>query len=170
MYSGTKLSKPVTINGRTYPGGGNTPVVTLSGVKKTLECQLEALNFELQATRGTPAYRDLQLQKQYVLTQLEEIETQELQAAGVLPLPRAGSEEIDHANKFLGDVFDEYLSATEKYGGFNSAHEAYGVLLEEVEEFWDEVKLKRNLRNTDNMRKELVQIAAMALKAAVTIL
>lgn len=47
MYSGTKFSKPVTINGRTYPGGGNTPVVTLSGLRKTLEGQLEGINYDL---------------------------------------------------------------------------------------------------------------------------
>lgn len=49
---------------------------------------------------------------------------------------------------------------------FNSAHEAFGVLYEELDEFWDEVKLKKEKRNRQNMLKELVQIAAMAQKAA----
>ena len=48
---------------------------------------------------------------------------------------------------------------------FNSPHEAYAVLLEEVDEFWDEVKKKPAKRNKQNMLKELSQIAAVALKA-----
>lgn len=35
----------------------------------------------------------------------------------------------------------EAKKAQEKYGHFNSTHEAYAVLKEEVEEFWDLVKL-----------------------------
>lgn len=48
----------------------------------------------------------------------------------------------------------------------NSAHEAYSVILEEVDEFWDEVKKKRSERNPQNMLVELIQIGAMAQRAA----
>jgi len=72
-------------------------------------------------------------------------------------------------HEFLGEVFQEYGRATLLHGGFNSAHEAYGVLLEEVDEFWEEVRKKRSERSRSNMRQELVQIAAMAMKAALTI-
>lgn len=44
----------------------------------------------------------------------------------------------------------------------NSAHEGYSVLLEEVEEFWLEVKKKQRLRSPERMLEELVQVAAMA--------
>ncbi len=175
MYSGTKLSEPVTINGRTYPGGGNTPVATLSGIRKTLEAQLEGLNLELSEFGpnlnhvGARAENHLQIQKKEILAKLEEIETQELQAAGVLPMPKSGGGDTEAMNAFLGDVFDEMLSATDKYGGFNSAHEAYGVILEELDEFWDEVKKKRSKRDTKNMRRELVQTAAMCMKAAISL-
>ncbi len=46
-------------------------------------------------------------------------------------------------------------------GSFHSAHEAYGVILEEVDEFWDLVK-----SDNKNMLNELLQIAAMAQRAA----
>ena len=48
----------------------------------------------------------------------------------------------------------------------NSAHESYAVLLEEVEEFWEEVRKKREDRDREAMLKELVQIAAMSQRAA----
>ena len=138
-----------------------------NGVKKVLEERLESINFQMEQSAGTDAEIELREVKQEILRELEAIETEELIVDGVLPA--AGSSETDAMNEFLGDVFDEMLSATDKYGGFNSAHEAYGVILEELEEFWDEVKKKRKLRNTENMRKELVQTAAMCMKAAISL-
>lgn len=42
------------------------------------------------------------------------------------------------------------------------SHEAYGVLLEEVDELWDE--MKRKVINRAAMRKEAIQVAAMAIR------
>lgn len=61
-------------------------------------------------------------------------------------------------------IESEAKRATKKHGGFNSLHEAYAVLLEEVDEFWDQVKLKKSLRDKTNIATELVQIAAVCLK------
>ena len=55
----------------------------------------------------------------------------------------------------------ELTNARKKFPTFNSAHEGYSVLLEEVDELWDEVK-QRN-QSIEIMRKEAVQIGAMAL-------
>lgn len=52
----------------------------------------------------------------------------------------------------------------------NSAHEGYAVILEELDEFWDEVKKKRELRDGRRMYEELVQIAAMAQRTAEDVL
>lgn len=49
---------------------------------------------------------------------------------------------------------------------YASAHEAFGVLLEEVEEFKAEVWLKRDQRSKRRMLGELVQVAAVAVKYA----
>jgi hypothetical protein len=62
------------------------------------------------------------------------------------------------------EIFNEVVQATENHETFNSAHEGYSVILEEMDELWDQVKLKRELRDKDNMRKECVQIAAMAIR------
>ncbi len=71
--------------------------------------------------------------------------------------------------EFFLEVRREYARATEKFGPFNSAHEGYAVLLEEVDELWDEVKKKREKRDHENMYRECVQIAAMAMKFVVSV-
>jgi hypothetical protein len=43
-------------------------------------------------------------------------------------------------------------------------HEAYAVILEELDEFWDEVRKKEHC--PEKMLRELIQIAAMAQRAA----
>lgn len=56
----------------------------------------------------------------------------------------------------------EYTRALNKFGAFNSPHEGYAVILEELDELWDEIKRKR--MNKEAVRKEAVQVAAMALR------
>lgn len=63
------------------------------------------------------------------------------------------------------EVTDELVRARAKHKNMNSLHEAYAVILEEVEEFWDEVKLKASERTPEQISSELTQIAAMALRA-----
>lgn len=64
----------------------------------------------------------------------------------------------------LGVVLAELEQATCKFGSFKSAHEGYAVLLEEVDELWDEVKKNSKSRSKALMRAEAVQVAAMALR------
>jgi len=60
----------------------------------------------------------------------------------------------------------EVSLAKAQYPPMNSAHEGYDVLLEEVDELWDEVKKKQGKRDPANLLKELVQVAAMAERMA----
>lgn len=64
----------------------------------------------------------------------------------------------------LNEVSREIQQAQRKYPTFNTAHEGYAVLLEEVDELWEHVKVKQGLRLTHEMRKEAIQIAAMAVR------
>lgn len=50
--------------------------------------------------------------------------------------------------------------------GVASMHEAYGVLMEEVDEFWDQVRKKPQDRDVANVVEELVQIAAYVSRVA----
>jgi len=60
-------------------------------------------------------------------------------------------------------IEEEYLKSTEREGHFHSAHEGYAILLEEVDELWDEVRKKESVQSKENMKKECIQIAAMAI-------
>jgi hypothetical protein len=48
----------------------------------------------------------------------------------------------------------------------SSLHEGYAVLLEEVDELWEQVKKRASERDWPNILLELVQIAAMAQRTA----
>lgn len=74
--------------------------------------------------------------------------------------------QVENNMTFQELVVEELGKARQGHGAMNSAHEGYAVLLEEVDELWDEVRKKRDERNHALMLKELVQIAAMAQRMA----
>ena len=65
---------------------------------------------------------------------------------------------------YLQEIAQEWDSACQKFPGFNSGHEGYAVIQEEVDELWDEVKGQYGAERTTKMRKEAIQVAAMALR------
>lgn len=71
--------------------------------------------------------------------------------------------------QLLAEVNDELKSAQKKFAPFNSAHEGYAVLAEEVDELWQEVKSYRDRANVERMREEAIQVAAMALRLVVDV-
>jgi hypothetical protein len=64
----------------------------------------------------------------------------------------------------LNEIAEECIKAMQRFPAFNTAHEGYAVLLEEVDELWEHVKIKQGLRLTHEMRREAIQVAAMALR------
>jgi hypothetical protein len=73
-------------------------------------------------------------------------------------------EEHDTLLDILLKVHTEFLFATEANGPFNSAHEGYAVILEEMDELWEEVKKKASSRDAGKLEKEAIQVAAMAVR------
>ena len=63
-------------------------------------------------------------------------------------------------------VYSEFYRAADLHKPFNSAHEGYAILLEEVDELWDEVKKNphKSPERLANMRTEAIQVAAMAMQ------
>ena len=59
-------------------------------------------------------------------------------------------------------VEKELARAELKFPPFNSYHEGYAIIKEEVDELWGEVKDKR--RKRDNLYYEATQVAAMAIR------
>ncbi len=50
------------------------------------------------------------------------------------------------------------------FADLHSPHHGYALLLEEMDELWDEVKKKNIARNPWAMREEAMQIAALAIR------
>lgn len=70
----------------------------------------------------------------------------------------------EKTTRAIEDSIGELMVATQNYGPMASPHEGYAILLEEVDELWDEVKKSPKKRDPKAMRKEAVQVAAMALR------
>lgn len=70
----------------------------------------------------------------------------------------------DSANKQIVErVVEELADATSAHMQFVSAHEGYAVILEELDELWEQVKHKRSERDLEAMAREAIQVAAMAM-------
>jgi hypothetical protein len=59
----------------------------------------------------------------------------------------------------LRDVAEEYRRARKKFPEMRSPHEGYAIILEELDEAWDEIKANRTIA----AKQEMLQVAAMAL-------
>lgn len=72
-------------------------------------------------------------------------------------------------SRALRDVAAELDAALRKYPRFASAHEGYSFLLEEVRELEREVFRSPKKRRNGRMRREAVQVAAMAVRFLVDV-
>ena len=61
----------------------------------------------------------------------------------------------------IKEIINEHNRAAKKFGGFASRHEGHAVLLEEVDELWDEIKCNGS---DEKIKKEAIQVAAMGLR------
>jgi hypothetical protein len=82
---------------------------------------------------------------------------------------RQGMPAIDELDRALLDAGNEVLNARANWPPFNSAHEAFAVMSEEVTELWQHVCTKQSRRDLPAMRKEAIQVAAMALRFAIEV-
>ncbi len=73
--------------------------------------------------------------------------------------------DLDRIDEALAAVRAEVILATGKFSPFNSAHEGFAVLLEEVDELWDEVKGNDPVK----ARAECIQAATMAVRFLVDV-
>jgi hypothetical protein len=69
-------------------------------------------------------------------------------------------------HEVLVEIQDEVLAMVKEHGDFRSLHEGYAVILEELEELWDEVKRPPERRDLQRLRSEALNVAASAAKFA----
>jgi hypothetical protein len=85
-------------------------------------------------------------------------------------MDKAARRQCHQNSVFLGDLLDELVEAEDAHAPMHSLHEAFAVILEEVDEFWDECRKKSSERDPAHIRRELLQIAAMAWRCALDVL
>lgn len=64
----------------------------------------------------------------------------------------------------LDVIGDEVRRAEDLHPRINSLHEGYAVILEELDEVWEQVRLKARDRDPVAVRTELIQTAAMCVR------
>ena len=67
-------------------------------------------------------------------------------------------------NELFQDVLAELQRAEAKFPPFNSSHEGYAVILEELDGLWDDIKNNKRPDTLSRQRAEAVQVAAMGLR------
>lgn len=71
-------------------------------------------------------------------------------------------------NKVIGAILfavgDECVSAMAKFEPFQSPHEGYAIILEELDELKAHVWTNQSRRDIEKMTKEAIQVAAMAVR------
>lgn len=73
-------------------------------------------------------------------------------------------------HRAMEHVADEIAAARSKFPPMHSAHEGYAVILEELDELWQEVqRSQKEPRRNLAMRNEAKQVAAMAIAFMVEI-
>lgn len=63
------------------------------------------------------------------------------------------------------EVYREVMRAKSMFKeNFNNQHEGYAVILEELDELWEEVKKNQKVYDIPAQRKEAIQCAAMCIR------
>lgn len=73
-------------------------------------------------------------------------------------------------NQALKLIYEEYQRAIRIHNNkFNSAHEGFAIIKEELDELWDEIKKRETNRNMAKITDEAIQVGAMALRFLVDV-
>lgn len=68
----------------------------------------------------------------------------------------------------LTEINIEFNKASEEYPEFHSFHEGYSIILEELDEAWDEIKKKK--QDPERIKHEIIQTGAMCIRFLVNLL
>ncbi len=63
----------------------------------------------------------------------------------------------------------ELAQAQLRFPPMHSAHEGYAIILEELDELFEHIRCKQGMRLVHEMKREAIQIAAMAIRFALDV-
>ncbi len=66
-------------------------------------------------------------------------------------------------------IVTEVVRAEKLHPPINSLHEGYAVIAEELDEFWEQVRLKARDRDPLAVRTELIQTAAVCVRTILNV-
>jgi len=92
------------------------------------------------------------------------LEMRETETSGEENLSSLWSGSTMTMKKIGEEIIREAIRARKHFPSFNSHHEGYAVILEELDEVWDEIKKKSEIRDLEHMRREMIQVGAMVLR------
>lgn len=69
----------------------------------------------------------------------------------------------------MGEVLDELSAVDRRFPPYSCAHHGYAIILEELDELWDEIRKNQSGRSIANLRAEAMQVASTALRFMVDI-
>ena len=75
------------------------------------------------------------------------------------------AEQSDALIGILQEIGNEVVRADSLHKPYNSHHEAYALAMEELDEYWEQVRLKRERRDPAAMRKELIDLSVVCIRA-----
>ncbi len=82
----------------------------------------------------------------------------------------SGIDDSTLEGEVLQAIQNEYRSAAANWPAFNSAHEGFAVIQEEFnKELWEHVCTNQKKRDIAAMKKEAIQVAAMAMRFAIEV-
>jgi hypothetical protein len=76
------------------------------------------------------------------------------------PAPSWEEERKMKISDIIDSVIAELASAETKFPPFNTPHEGYAIILEEMDEVWECIKANHG----HEIREEMIQVAAMAIR------
>lgn len=76
---------------------------------------------------------------------------------------------MTRGERILKEICDEVARAERLHGPINSLHEGYAIIAEELDEFWELVKLKAKDRDPVGVHTELIQTAAMCVRTLINV-
>jgi ribosomal protein S15P/S13E len=142
----------------TRNGGAVGPLIPNTGINREVFPWVPQYD-----TRPSNAYKDDGSYSDERTHNLDAVS--EIREPVALPFePNAFADEYDHAAR---DAVNEVRRARELWPNkASSAHEQYAILLEEMDELKAHVWTNQKRRDLGEMRKEAVQVAAMAIRFA----